>query len=1170
MGEKFSWDRLLKRGKDNAAAEDNTIEIVQEAPTGLGPVAPLNASKAAPKPQVAPLQTPPTEAEKDRAPLVIDWSEYQQLEAAAQSAPIAPTAPAPVEVMAVTPPPAPPVQEQAVAPVQTPAQEVVFAAAPAPAQETPAAASTNNGFWEKLGTETNEAFAQSNAAKRIAEAHTEKPQIAGWDDVDLTPSEKSMADPVTNSISVPEHTPKDPKAIEEAIQSIATSSAWDEAPANPPAPVQPQTYTPIEFSVPVQAVEPPVPVFEQTPVAPTPPVEIPAEPTAAQEETLAWNVQPVTEPIAPPVFDVPAVPEATYDVVLEPEEAAVPVVEAEIVPPVDVQPVIETVAPPMAPEAYTAPINTPLPPSETFQWPVMDVPFVPEAVPTSYEAVESIADPTPVVSETVMEEVIAISEPVVVEPEFQLQNPWEIAESENPLAGFNPVQQPPEAIEVTEVIKPINETAAPLEALALPPVEDLAPVIESVIEPEVEEATEVLAYEAPVIEPSEVEAPIQEIVEEPVPIIEQPPVAGNPAIETVQSTGGNFWDTILSPTPAQETESSLTIEDQPVLNAVPVRSDLPEEYTHIDENHKQEEVAKDSRIGELLVNHKLVSQGQIERAIKRQSETNEKLGQILISMGIMTERRLLQVLAAQKGVSPWHLEEDRPSQDAIRLIPQEMCRVFQMLPVAVRGDLLLLAMRDTSDAEAIEAVRLHTKKRVEPVLADEARLAFHIDRAFGVAASRNAVAVDEIVQNALETIAQQAEDEEPLEPDFHGPNTIPVNALVNQIVLDAIHSGASDVHLEPSHNKVEVRYRINGRLNTVRELPLELSDLVVARLKYIGHLDVNETMVPQSGRVSADFANHAVDFKISVLPNPHGARIVLRLLDRSLGLKTLDELGFETENLKMFRELINKPYGLFVIAGPTGNGKTTTLYSALSELQDSGLNIMTCEDPIEFDLVGINQIEVDRARGLSFATQLQAILEQDPDVILVGEIRDRETAEIAVRSAISGKKVFATLDTNDAAGAIPRLLELGVDPAILSTALTGIMSQRLLRCLSQDSKTQSEATADEKSLLRSAFGIEDVEEVWRATPDGESDGYKGRCAAHEILPITPDIARLIAEQATCEEIKNLAGFYGYLPIQYDALTRILNGQTTLDEARKNIAFDTFEKRESPRHLNKAS
>lgn len=1163
MGEKFSWDRLLKRGKDSAA-EDNTIEIVPEAPAGLGPVAPLGASKPAPKPQSAPPQmTAPPVADKDRAPLVIDWSEYQQLEANAPADAPEATLP-PIEVPNMENPIAPP----------TPAEVAPVAEINDPAKE---------GFWEKLNSETTEAFGNPTVAMRRAEALTPKPQIAGWDDVDLTPSEKSVADPVTNSISVPEYTPRDPKEIEQAIQSISQSSAWEDANAEAPAPTQP----PAPIEVPPAVNEAPAPPVELPPVFQTPLAdEVPV--VSSKEQPAADAFHPYVDPNAPawgeptastppveavssepPVTEVPTVFNQADQIAFEPE--------AQVVEPIASQSPIEEppfeATDPVVEEAVQEVQNSIAPVAEVFEWPVIteELTVAANQDATNWNAIEQPINenfepvdeqPTELVSEFVCP-------PLVPEENgFQIQNPWENGEETDPVAGFvpAPIVEEPVSTEPEAIVAPQPVIEEPVitepEAIVAPQLE----IEEPVVEPEPTAIEE--SFDA---EPSD-ETEAEAITEYQQYLAVPPSVEPATTTEPAASGEGSFWDSILgsNQAPATEEPTDSEPEDQPVQNSTPARSDLPDEYTHIPEDKKQEEVAKDSRIGELLVNHKLVSQGQIERAIKRQQDTNEKLGQILISMGIMTERRLLQVLAAQKGVSPWHLEEDRPSQDAIRLLPQEMCRVFQMLPVAVRGDLLLLAMRDTSDAEAIEAVRLHTKKRVEPVLADEARLAFHIDRAFGVAAQRNAVAVDEIVQNALETIAQNADEEAELEPHFNGPNTMPVNALVDQIVLDAIHAGASDVHLEPSHNKVEVRYRISGRLRTVRELPLELSELVVARLKFIGHLDVNETLVPQSGRVSADFGNHAVDFKISVLPNPHGSRIVLRLLDRSLGLKTLDELGFESENLKMFRDLINRPYGLFIIAGPTGNGKTTTLYSALGELQDSGLNIMTCEDPIEFDLVGINQTEVDRTQGLTYATQLKAILEQDPDVILVGEIRDRETAEVAVRAAISGKKVFATLDTNDAAGAVPRLIELGVEPAILATALNGIMSQRLLRTLDSETSAQSPATAEEKELLRIAFGVSEIEELWRATANGESDGYAGRCAAHEILPVTPEVARLIAEQATCEEIKELAGYYGYLPIQFDALNRVVAGQTSLEEAQRNIAFDTFEKRELARKLDQAS
>jgi len=372
--------------------------------------------------------------------------------------------------------------------------------------------------------------------------------------------------------------------------------------------------------------------------------------------------------------------------------------------------------------------------------------------------------------------------------------------------------------------------------------------------------------------------------------------------------------------------------------------------------------------------------------------------------------------------------------------------------------------------------------------------------------------------------------------------------------------GASDIHIEPRERKVELRYRINGRLVHIREIPSTLIRMVVARIKIMADLDITIRRHPQDGRIEFRRDRITTDLRVSCLPTQYGSRVVMRVLDRSVAIKKLDELGFNATNAKLFRKLISKPYGIVLVTGPTGSGKTTTLYAAVNEIKDSASNFMTCEDPIEYSLDGVNQSQVDEKSGLTFAAQLRAILRQDPDAILVGEIRDGETAETAMRAAMTGHLVLSTLHCNDAPGAIPRLMNMGIDPFMLSTCVNGIVAQRLLRVLCPECKTPREPSDEDLQTL-SALGARNANKVWEAVgcEACHKTGYAGRIAVHEVLPFSEHVAALVAKGDATEAIRAEASVYGYLPMSKDALARVLAGQTTLSEARRLVAFDDFER-----------
>ncbi len=469
------------------------------------------------------------------------------------------------------------------------------------------------------------------------------------------------------------------------------------------------------------------------------------------------------------------------------------------------------------------------------------------------------------------------------------------------------------------------------------------------------------------------------------------------------------------------------------------------------------------RLGEVLIAYRLLTRQQLDRALEIQRQDFQPLGQILRQLGYLTEERLLQACAMQKGVAPWHLNVTPPQPEALRLVPANLCQTYQILPVAVNTTHLTLAMRDPTDVDTIDMVRNICKLRVDPVLASEDRLAQAIAAAYdelGVAMAT----VTRLVSEALDEFSTDPTPDARNEGNVTEEDMRPVVGLVNQILCEAVRVRASDIHVEPRKNRVEIRYRVDGQLQKVHELPSKLQAALIARIKIMAQLDIVEYRVPQDGRIALQIEGRSVDMRVSVLPNHYGQRVVLRVLDKGVALRKLEDLGFASHNRTLFQNLISKPYGLIVVTGPTGSGKTTTLYAAINQLKAITNNIMTCEDPIEYDLDGINQSPVNEKVGLTFAAQLRAVLRQDPDIVLVGEIRDQETAETAIRAALTGHLVLSTIHCNDAASVVPRLTDMGIEPYLLSTALIGTTAQRLVRVLCPHCKKKAMPTAEEQAI----------------------------------------------------------------------------------------------------------
>lgn len=563
------------------------------------------------------------------------------------------------------------------------------------------------------------------------------------------------------------------------------------------------------------------------------------------------------------------------------------------------------------------------------------------------------------------------------------------------------------------------------------------------------------------------------------------------------------------------------------------------------------------KVGELLRELGLLSDEDLHLALHEQQLKRRPLGQILVEMGLISDRLLLKVLAAQKDVRPWFFDKEL-NADLLAMLEPDFCLRCQLLPVDRTEDTLVLAMRNPADIDSIDYARQTTGLKVEPVLPDEAALANKIEEAFSRDARSHQAHVNALVQEAIKVAdfrpihVDDGKSVQALEEE-----TRPVTGIVNKIISDGIKMRASDIHLEPTSTTLQVRYRIDGRLHKVNDVPKELNAMISARVKIMAELDPVEWRLPQDGRIGVVVDGKQVDLRVSILPSFYGGRIVMRILDRTIGLKRLEDIGFSQNNLLIFKTLIQRPYGLFLVTGPTGSGKTTSLYAALNYVKDEETNIITCEDPVEYNIDGISQSQVNTKIGLTFAQQLRSILRQDPDVVLVGEIRDHETAETAIRASMTGHLVFSTLHCNDAPSAVPRLLDMNIDPYLLSTSLIGVMGQRLLRRTCKECCRAYKPNAEEMVILQRTFGLTDVDHLYKGAGcmNCSHTGFRGRFAVHEIMPSTQELTSYVAARAPTEKLGEIARHYGYRTMQEDAMERVLKGETTLKEAQRLLAFD---------------
>ncbi|WP_339220690.1 ATPase, T2SS/T4P/T4SS family [Paenibacillus sp. FSL H8-0332] len=543
------------------------------------------------------------------------------------------------------------------------------------------------------------------------------------------------------------------------------------------------------------------------------------------------------------------------------------------------------------------------------------------------------------------------------------------------------------------------------------------------------------------------------------------------------------------------------------------------------------------RLGDLLVENGIISQEQLEEALVEQRKTKRKLGDLLITQGYITEQQLIEVLEFQLGIPHVSLFKYQIDPAITQIIPESMAKRYQVLPFMKEGSKLMVAMADPLDYFAIEDLRMSTGFRIEPAISSRDELTRAIARHYGMRDSMSQMMVELPTQEEIEETEITDEDS-------------PIVRLVNQMIQQAVSLRASDIHVDPGENNLSIRYRIDGTLRTERIIPKQMQGFITARLKIMARLNIAERRLPQDGRIKMQFDYKMVDIRVSSLPTMHGEKIVLRLLDLSTGVKSVDTLGFSDVNADAFRDMISKPYGILLITGPTGSGKSTTLYSALSQLNTENANIITIEDPVEYQLEGVNQVHVNPAIGLTFAAGLRSILRQDPNIVMVGEIRDTETAEIAVRASLTGHLVLSTLHTNDAISTISRLRDMGVEPYLIASSLLGVVAQRLVRKICPDCKEEHKPTEQESIMLR-RYGLP-VEVIYRGRGCGNCNntGYRGRIAIHEVLTINDHLRQLITDSASIEQLRAAGREQGMIELVEDGFVKVSKGITTLQEVMR--------------------
>jgi type IV pilus assembly protein PilB len=570
-----------------------------------------------------------------------------------------------------------------------------------------------------------------------------------------------------------------------------------------------------------------------------------------------------------------------------------------------------------------------------------------------------------------------------------------------------------------------------------------------------------------------------------------------------------------------------------------------------------------NRLGDVLVKSGKITAQQLQQGLAHQKEKGGRIGSALVKIGVLSEKELVEFLSQHFGVPAIDLSRVEIDESVIKIIPADVARKYTILPVAKVGAKITLAMIDPTNVFAMDDIKFMTGYNVDPVVSSETALRTSIDKYYG---STHAIELKKVMEDLSEPVTDSSlevlEEEQDIDLDTLEKESeeAPVVRLVNIILTDAIKRGASDIHIEPYEKDYRVRYRIDGVLYEMMHPPLRLREAITSRVKILSKLDIAEKRLPQDGRIKIKTKIQErikdLDYRVSVLPTIFGEKIVLRLLDKDNLMLDMTRLGFEVDSLRRFEQAILKPYGMVLVTGPTGSGKTNTLYSALQRINTAEVNIITAEDPVEFNLPGINQVQMKEQIGLNFAAALRSFLRQDPNIILVGEIRDFETAEVAIKAAMTGHLVLSTLHTNDAPSSINRLMNMGIEPFLVATSVHMIVAQRLVRRICSACKEPIEAPAG--VLVNLGFTEREAKSIklfkGRGCERCSSTGYKGRVGLYEVMEVSDDVRELILSGASAVELRTKAIEGGMISLRGSGLQKLREGVTSVDEVvRETVA-----------------
>lgn len=539
------------------------------------------------------------------------------------------------------------------------------------------------------------------------------------------------------------------------------------------------------------------------------------------------------------------------------------------------------------------------------------------------------------------------------------------------------------------------------------------------------------------------------------------------------------------------------------------------------------------RLGDLLVDSGLITEEQLSHTLAEKT-ADEKLGDALLRKGFITEQQLIEVLEFQLGIPHINVVQYPIDQEVIQLVPKDLAKRHLLLPIRVDGNKLQVAMVDPMDYFVLEELRMATGFQIVPAIATKNALYRMVTKYYDL-------------QETIEDVIDDYSPDESIEDVGVTDDDSPIVRLVNQIIQNAVAQRASDIHFDPQEAELTVRYRVDGVLITERALPKYMQNVLTARIKIMSNLNITENRIPQDGRIQLTIDHRNIDIRLSSLPSVYGEKIVMRILDLGNSLDSIDKLGLTDGNLETFQRMIEKPNGIVLVTGPTGSGKSSTLYAALNHLNSERVNIITIEDPVEYRLHGINQVQVKEEVGMTFAVGLRSILRQDPDIIMVGEIRDFETAQIAARASLTGHLVLSTLHTNSAVSALTRLIDMGIEPFLISTSLEGVIGQRLVRRICRDCMQDAMPSERELELFQQT-GIEPgLFRRGRGCSSCNNTGYRGRIAIQEILTVDDEIKRLILKKAGMSEVREYAKQKGMSFMFEDGLRKVAEGLTTVEE-----------------------